>query len=382
MKHKNEKALRNMIALDGSLERDRISVVQDFEDIQQSILLEQSPDKPTGAKPLFRLCLGVGAQAMQQLTGINIICYYLPYVLTESAGLSGSTARLLAGVNAMTYLGSTFVGLYFIEKWGRRRLMMLGALGQCCCWLTIAVLLSQAGHSQVLSVKQRQLAGAAVFAFFAFNIFFGAGWQGVSWLYPTEINSTRYRIAGMSYGVATNWLINFGVVFVTPLGISKLGPQFYVIWTVMNALMVPIIWVFYPETAGRSLEDIDRMFQAHPSVWVFTNASMISCKSPAANHAEHVDPVELDDLPTSYGVECATVARRVPSGSQLQIEIRSCNSARSRQTSESHPGNLVENSLTVEREQDSGADLTHTATVLSAQTGASLGPEVSTTPLL
>ena len=385
MKHKDSKALDVMIALEGARTRENEIVKRDFDEIKQSIALEQSPDTKRNTKPLFRLTLGIGVQAMQQLTGINIICYWLPYVLTESVGLEGSTARLLGAVNAMTYLGSTLIGLYLIERWGRRRLMMFGALGQCCCWLSITILLSQAEEIYEFSPKLRQLGGAAVFFFFLFNCFFGAGWQGVSWLYPTEINSTQYRICGMSYGVATNWLINFGVVFVTPLGIAKLGPQFYIIWTVLNALMVPIIWIFYPETAGRSLEDIDRMFEAHPTIWAFTHFSMISRRPPiylSGDPAGIVEPVELTEFPTTFGIECATIARR-PLSSPYQIDIRGGSSARSRQFSEGHPGDSVGSFLTPEDSRgDDGGDLAQAATGLSSRTGPSLGPQVSTTPLI
>lgn len=277
--------------------------------------------------------------------------------------------------------------------------MMFGALGQCCCWLTITVLLSQASVAEDYSFRQEQLGSAAVFFFFGFNCFFGAGWQGVSWLYPTEINSTRYRIAGMSYGVATNWLINFGVVFVTPLGIAKLGSQFYVIWTILNALMVAIIWMFYPETAGRSLEDIDRIFESHPTIWVFTHPSMVSRRPPpglSGGIPEVIEGVEIEGLPEFeldrlhlYGVEQATVASRPPSGGPLQIEIRSGNGVRHRQA-EGHPGSLVENSFTVEGGHSDGIDLGHgesidlsqASTVRSSQTGPSLGPQISTMPLL
>ena len=309
MKHQDEKALAVMVALEGnSVTSENSTAQQDFKEIQTSIALEQSPVVKRKTKPWFRLILGVAVQAMQQLTGINIICYYLPYVLTESVGLNGSTARLLAAVNAMTYLFSTFIGLCFVERWGRRRLMMYGALGQCCCWLAITLLLHSASEVDLLSIRQRQLGSAAVLFFFLFNFFFGASWQGVSWLYPTEINSTQNRIVGMSYGVATNWLINFGVVFVTPLGIAKLGPQFYVIWTVLNGLMVPILYTFYPETAGRSLEDIDGMFEAHPTVWVFTSKSMTARKPSTSNLSQDSG----DDIPNS-GTEghVATFSRNV-----------------------------------------------------------------------
>ncbi len=314
MKHKNEEALLVMLALEGPRGRERALVMQDFDEIKESIVLEQSRDVERNTKPVFRLIIGVGVQAMQQLTGINIICYYLPYVLTNSLGFAGSTARLLGAVNAMTYLASTFIGLFFIDRWGRRRLMMYGALGQCCSWLAITVLLNSPDEAASYLSKQRQLAGAAVFFFFLFDCFFGAGWQGVSWLYSSEINSTKYRISGMSYGVATNWLINFAVVFVTPLGIANLGARFYVIWTVLNALMVPIIWLFYPETAGRSLEYVDSMFESHPTIWTFKYKNMVSRKPEQIR-------IAMDEFPTfTTTIEYANIARKPKLGaSQVSI---------------------------------------------------------------
>ncbi|KAL6718461.1 hypothetical protein ACLMJK_004552 [Lecanora helva] len=383
MKNKSDEALDVMVALEGTDSREDRTVKRDFDEIKTSIILEQTPQTKRNTRPLFRLVLGVFVQGMQQATGINVICYYLPYVLTESVGLDGSMARLLAAVNAMTYLGSTFIGLFLIEKWGRRRLMILGAFGQFCCWLAITVLLRKASQTEIVSLKQRQLGGAAVFFFFVFNCFFGAGWLGVSWLYPTEINSTKYRIGGMSYGVATNWLLNFGVVFVTPLGIAKLGAQFYVIWTVLNALMVPTIWIFYPETAGRSLEDIDRMFEAHSTIWVFTHRSMVSRKPPpnlAARRPGGTEPVELSDLPSPCVVGTATVARR-PLSSPYQIDITAREGVRYRYP-EDHPGNLLDHSLTPEQDHHDGENLTEAATTTTTKSGVSLGPQVSATPLL
>ena len=290
-KMRESEALKIMVALEGNgVTAESEKVVEEFEAIKDSIAVEQS--KGTGTRqimPWFRVLLGVGCQAMQQLTGINIICYYLPVVLNKSVGLSAATSRLLSGVNATTYLLATFIGLVFIEKWGRRRLMMYGAAGQCFCWLLISALLGagrmvtiakdagktltgNAIHSSLTdseSPMEIRLAEASVVFFFVFNIFFGAGWQGVSWLYPTEINTTKKRNTGMAFGVGTNWLINFGVVFGTPKGIESLGYKYYIIWTVLNLSFVPIIYFFYPETSSRSLEVIDSMFEAHPTPFVY-----------------------------------------------------------------------------------------------------------------
>ena len=324
MKHQYDKALQVMHALEiKSVTSDHSTAKRDLEEIKRSINIEQSTIVKRETKPVFRFILGVGAQAMQQLTGINIICYYLPYVFTESVGLDGSTARLLAAVNATTYFFSTFIGLSFVDRWGRRPLMMYGALGQCCCWLAIKLLLQAASEVEVLSLRQRQLGSAAVLFFFLFNVFFGASWQGVSWLYPTEINSTKHRIVGMSCGVAVNWLINFGVVFVTPLGIARLGSHFYTIWTVLNGLMVPILYLFYPETAGRSLEDIDGMFIEHPTVWVFTRKSMTGRSLSTSSGGEDSG----DDVPNFLTDEHALRSSRNTSG----IELASLNRLRHRQ---------------------------------------------------
>lgn len=404
MRHQDEKALAIMVALEGSdATNDSSNVRREFEEIKNSIALEQSPIVKRQTKPWFRLVLGVAVQAMQQLTGINIICYYLPYVLTESVRLNGSMARLLAAVNAMTYLGSTFIGLAFVERWGRRRLMMYGALGQCCCWLAITLLLDAASTAALLSSKQQQLSSAAVLFFFLFNFFFGASWQGVSWLYPTEINSTQNRISGMSYGVATNWLINFGVVFVTPLGIASLGSQFYVIWTVLNGLMVPMIYLFYPETAGRSLEDIDGMFEAHPTIWVFTIKSMTDRK-PSNSIGSHGSG---DNVPSPQTPEQLGLSSRNVSG----VELAPLANLRLRQTGSTplesmspvqNESTLIENRSAAEdtagvgesktvADEDEDADaaslqLASRATVLSGLTSPSpldpLGPHLSSAPLL
>ncbi len=305
MKRRENEALAALVALEGNgVTAQSNIIINEFEDIKQTIAMEKTK-KVTNRQvmPKFRIALGVGCQAMQQLTGINVICYYLPVVLNQSVGLSGEMSRLLSSVNATTYLLATFIGLYFIERWGRRRLMMVGAAGQFLCWMLIATLL---GTGQMMtaantpnasaSLTERRLAGASVVFFFVFNMFFGAGWQGVSWLYPTEINTTSMRILGMGLGVGTNWLINFGVVFATPKGIESLGYKFYVIWTVLNLLFVPIIYLFYPETSSRSLEVIDQMFEAHPTMLVYKHRAM-TCRVPLPADLESLQSLESDDRP-------------------------------------------------------------------------------------
>ncbi|KAF9005150.1 general substrate transporter [Cyathus striatus] len=224
-----------------------------------------------------RLILGAGTQWMQQLVGINVTSYYLPLVLQNSVGLSNNLSRLLAACNSVSYLLFSFTGLILIERAGRRKLMMWGAAGQCVCYILISGLLSQANDP---TNGPKFGAGATAF-FFLYYVFFGICWQGVPWLYPTEINSLAMRTKGAAIGTASNWISNYIVVQITPPGIANLGWRFYLIWVVFNAIFVPLVWLVYPETANRHLEDIDRVYRENKSmVFVFKNKEITQVKRP------------------------------------------------------------------------------------------------------
>ncbi|GLB42694.1 putative major facilitator superfamily, sugar transporter (TC 2.A.1.1) family protein [Lyophyllum shimeji] len=224
-----------------------------------------------------RLLLGAGTQWMQQLVGINVTSYYLPLVLQNSVGLSNNLARLLAACNSVSYLIFSFAGLILIERAGRRKLMMWGAAGQFVCYAFISGLLSHADDSQR---GAKYGAGATAF-FFLYYVFFGICWQGVPWLYPTEINSLSMRTKGAALGTASNWISNYVVVQITPVGIANLGWRFYLIWMVFNAAFVPLIWLIYPETSNRHLEDIDRLYRENRSmILVYRNKEATQVQRP------------------------------------------------------------------------------------------------------
>lgn len=162
-------------------------------------------DAEAGSCTLRRIFLGMGSQAIQQLSGINVTSYYLPTVLI-SAGFDNKMARLLAAVNSVSYLLFSLIGIPNVERWGRRKMLMYAAAGQCFCYLCITILLKYAGPVETPS--QTKLAEASVAFFFLYYVFFGIGMQGVPWLYPAEINSLAMRNKGAAMGTATNWIFN------------------------------------------------------------------------------------------------------------------------------------------------------------------------------
>ncbi|KAF8966121.1 general substrate transporter [Flammula alnicola] len=276
--HGHHEGVRILVALEGShaTAKDEY-IINQRDEILEAVRIEQETAPSwrdilkgrTGDTGMIqRLLLGAG---------INVTSYYLPLVLQNSVGLSNNLARLLAACNSVSYLFFSFAGLLLIEKAGRRKLMMWGAAGQCICYIFISGLLSQANGP---TNGTKFGVGATAF-FFLYYVFFGICWQGVPWLYPTEINSLSMRTKGAALGTASNWISNYIVVQITPLGIANLGWRFYLIWVVFNAIFVPLIWLVYPETANRHLEDIDRLYREDRSmIFVFRNKEAIQIERP------------------------------------------------------------------------------------------------------
>ncbi|KAJ5110130.1 general substrate transporter [Penicillium argentinense] len=199
-----------------------------------------------------RVLLGAGTQLMQQWGGINVINYYLPVVFS-SLGITRNLSLILSACNAMNLMISTCFGALYIETFGRKRMMLWGAVGQSVCFTLVAI---------GLALATKPWEAVAVAFVFAYYTTFGLSWIAVPWMYPAEINTQRMRIAGAGIATATNWINNYIVVLVTPIGISNIGWKYYLIYAVLNAVFVPVLGYFYVETAGLSLEQIDTMFES------------------------------------------------------------------------------------------------------------------------
>ncbi|KAF6825972.1 hypothetical protein CPLU01_09964 [Colletotrichum plurivorum] len=210
--------------------------------------------QPGATKPLRRLILGAGTQFIQQFEEL---------------------ARLLTAVNSLTYLIFACVSVTLVERWGRRGLMLLSTAGQGFSFLVITILLRYGGPGG----NPKAAEGSIVF-FFLYFIFFGLGMLGVPWLYPTEINSIAMRTKGAAVATATNWMTNYVIVQITPIGIQNIGWRFWIVFTVLNAAFMPVIYFFYPETSNRSLEDLDEYYRNNPPLIVTRDKDAIGSRRP------------------------------------------------------------------------------------------------------
>ncbi|KAH8812961.1 general substrate transporter [Xylogone sp. PMI_703] len=231
---------------------------------------------------LRRMALGAGMQAMNQISGINATSYYTTYIFINALGIGETHARILAAAGSVNYLIFALLSFLPIERYGRRRVFMTSSAVCSACFLaiTIALYLSDSGKRNTFDMGI-----VAVCFFFIFWSAFGAGALGIPWLYASEINALEMRTKGASVAMSTNWIVNYAVVQVTTDGINNLHWRFWIIWTIICASFVPITYLFYPETANRSLEDIDRFFETKPRV--------ILCNNRLATQRER--PVEFEE---------------------------------------------------------------------------------------
>ncbi|KEY65089.1 hypothetical protein S7711_08158 [Stachybotrys chartarum IBT 7711] len=202
-------------------------------------------------RSLHRTIIAYVNQMFQQISGINLITFYAAKIYSDM-GMSGFLSRLLAALNGTEYFLASWPAVFLVERVGRRKLMLFGAVGQAATMAILAGVNSQ-------DSTPFQIAG--IVFLFVFNTFFAIGWLGMTWLYPAEITPLRIRAPANALATSSNWIFNFLVVMITPVAFENIGYQTYIIFAAINAAIVPTVYFFFPETAYRSLEEMDTIFQ-------------------------------------------------------------------------------------------------------------------------
>lgn len=204
-----------------------------------------------------RVCLAGWAQIMQQICGINLITYYAGTIY-QNIGMAPLQARVLAACNGTEYFLALLIPIWVIERVGRRPLFLLGAAGQFLTMLFLYVCM------EVDSKGNKGGSVGAAVLLFVFNTFFGVSLLSLTWLYPPEISSLEVRAPTTAISTACNWGFNFMVVMITPVCFSNIKQYTYLLFACINLCMVPVFYFLYPETKGRTLEEMDAIFALTP----------------------------------------------------------------------------------------------------------------------
>jgi len=221
---------------------------QELKEIIDSIHLDRATKHESvfQRRYLVPLLLASSLGAFNQLSGINAILYYLNDIFA-SAGFSQLSGNIQAVAIGLTNLVATLIAMTMIDKWGRKTLLLIGSCGTAVALGGVAYIFHSGTHA------------SALLGFLVGFIFFFAISQGsVVWVYISEVFPTRVRSKGQGVGSSAHWIMNALIAGVFPYIAARSRALPFVFFTAMMVLQFIVILAFFPETKGKSLEQIQR----------------------------------------------------------------------------------------------------------------------------
>ncbi|KAK7533663.1 putative MFS monosaccharide transporter [Phyllosticta citricarpa] len=204
-----------------------------------------------------RTHVGMGLMFFQQFVGINALIYYAP-TLFETMGQEYDMQLVLAGVLNVAQLVGVASSVWTMDRYGRRPLLLWGAVVMCVSHVIIAILVGLFDDNWPAHKAQ---GWTSVAFLFVYMLAFGASWGPVPWAMPAEIFPSSLRAKGVALSTCSNWLNNFIIGLITPPLVQNTGFGAYTFFAVF--CLLALLWTFFfiPETNGRSLEQMDQVFK-------------------------------------------------------------------------------------------------------------------------
>ena len=195
----------------------------------------------------FPILLAFLLAFFNQLSGINFVLYYAPRIF-EQAGIAASDVLGASIPLGIVNLLFTLLGMYLIDKVGRKQLMYYGSFGY---------ILSLSGVSWAFFTGAE---GAIVVAFVcAFIASHAIGQGAVIWVFISEIFPNSVRDYGMSLGSGTHWVFAAIITLVTPAVLATFsGGTIFAFFAGMMVLQLLFVWGLMPETKNKSLEELEK----------------------------------------------------------------------------------------------------------------------------
>jgi sugar porter (SP) family MFS transporter len=230
----------------------RLTGVENYEKELREIVESIDAEHGHADEPLFSrkyrlpIFLAVTIGMFNQLSGINAILYYLNDIFAY-AGFSKVSSDLQAVIIGLTNLVFTMIAMSVIDKFGRKKLLLIGSVGTAFCLAAVAaVFFTNQRHDLLLWLL------VAYIAFFAFS-------QGaVIWVYISEVFPNRVRAKGQSLGSFTHWVMNALISGIFPALAAWSKPIPFAFFAAMMALQLFVVLFVYPETKGVSLEEMQK----------------------------------------------------------------------------------------------------------------------------
>ncbi|KAG1736510.1 general substrate transporter [Suillus lakei] len=206
---------------------------------------------------LLRCIIPSLATFFQQWTGTNAINYYTPEIFAALGFSSTSSALFATGIYGVVKFVVACITLAFvIERWGRKRTLIYGGLGQGLMMLWIGGYAGAHPNQGIVPATY-----VSIVAIYLFGVSFGLGWGYTPLVLGSEVAPGHLRTAVMAIAAATTWLFTYVIAQITPIMLDRITYGTYLVFGVASFIMAAWAYIFIPETTGYPLEDIKYLFE-------------------------------------------------------------------------------------------------------------------------
>ena len=243
MKNSNEKALGVLKKINTNDANAR----NIFNQIKESIS-RASTNKSVLSYGRKVIIIGVLLSVFQQFVGINVALYYAPRIF-ESMGLTKDASMLQTVIMGAVNVVFTVVAIFTVDMWGRKPLLILGSIGMAIGMFGIASL----AFFNIIGMS-------TLFFIILYTASFMMSWGPVCWVLIAEIFPNKIRGQAVAIAVAFQWFSNYLISSTYPMMMEISGSATYGFYSVMAILSALFVWKMVPETKGKSLEEVEKIW--------------------------------------------------------------------------------------------------------------------------
>ena len=215
--------------------------------------IKQSVGQTTGRAKLYSygkkvIMIGILLSVFQQFVGINVALYYAPRIF-ESMGAAKDASMLQTVIMGFVNVLFTVVAILTVDKWGRKPLLITGSIGMSIGMFAIAAL----AFNNILGIS------TLVFIII-YTASFMMSWGPVCWVLISEIFPNRIRGQAVAVAVAFQWFANYLISSTYPAMMEFSATMTYAFYGIMSVLSALFVWKMVPETKGKSLEGMEKLW--------------------------------------------------------------------------------------------------------------------------
>lgn len=241
LNHQDDKALKILTKINGSEKAQMIMA-----EIKETVHAKVEKVLTYGWKVLL---IGILLSVFQQAVGINVVLYYAPTIF-KGLGFGNDAAMWQTVIMGVVNIIFTLVAIFTVDKFGRKPLLIIGSIGMAIGMFAIGTLAFY------------KIIGVSTLIFIViYTAAFMMSWGPICWVMISEIFPNTIRGKAVAIAVAAQWIANFIVSSTFPV-LEHFSMTFtYLLYGVMAVISAFFVWKMVPETKGKTLEEMEKLFR-------------------------------------------------------------------------------------------------------------------------